>query len=102
MGKSSNRKCGRVSRRADIHRPTGAKHIIDAVRNCFSYGILREVMGINRFWLFFPRSSSVLKIADEFLLFGIYTDDRAVDGLKLFLLSLDVFNLRVSVRVSAA
>src|ERR1700730_16277139 len=84
-GKSSNRKCGRVSRRADVHRPTIAKHIIDAVRNCFSYGILRKVMGIDRFWSLFPCSSSVLKIPDQFLLLGIHTDDRAVDGLKLFL-----------------
>ncbi len=59
-------------------------------------------MGIDRFWSLFPCSSSVLKITNQFLLFGIYTDDRAVDGLKSFLLSLDVLKLRVSVRVSAA
>lgn len=80
-------------------------HNCEAHRRCrkellFLWHRCREVMGIDRFWSLFPRSSSVLKIADEFLLFGIHTDDRVVGGLKEILLSLDVLKLRVSVRVS--
>ncbi len=63
---------------------------------------LHTLSAMNRFGALFPGSSSILKIADEFLLLGIRADDRAVGGLKLLFLSLDVLKLRVLVRVSCA
>ena len=101
-GKGRHSKFRCISRRTNVYRPAMAKDIIDAIRNRFPYGILREVMGIHCIWLFFPGSSSVLIIADQFLLLRIYTDDRALGCFKSLFLGLDLLKLRVSVRMSCA
>lgn len=58
-------------------------------------------MNIDRFWLLFPGSSGVLKIADQFLFLGVYTDDWILGGLKVFLESRDLLKLRISLWMSS-
>jgi hypothetical protein len=71
--------------------------VIDAIWNGSAKGITWKIMGVDHLWLVAPYSSSILEIADQFLLLGIRADHR-ISGVKKQLLDArDIPELAVSV-----
>ena len=65
---------------ADVHEASVGGNVVDPVRNRFSDGVVGKIVNINQlgFILWVPLAARVLEVADQFLLFGVHRDERAL------------------------
>lgn len=84
-------------RSRDIDTALIVHEIIDAIGYGYSYRILAKIVGIDPFRLLSPDATTVEKEANQFLVLGINTDDRASCVKKELLDAFDVAELAVSI-----
>lgn len=74
-------------------------YVIDAIRDSTSQSVTGKIVGVDLLWLLTPGAALAGKVADQFLILGVDTDDGQ-PGLKEKLSHpLDVAELAVSVRM---
>src|SRR6516165_10916939 len=99
-----DRACSKVSRvvvNADAHPPLVVGHVVDAVRDGLAQRRVFKVMNTNvlRLALRLPFLAGVLEITQQFLLFRVHRHDRLSPLLQATDLGIDVFKLRIAVRM---
>ena len=97
VGDGMRRKSGCVMRDADHDGSSIGEQIVDAVRDGDAGGVGAEVVVVDTASREIPTGAWILKVAHQFPLFGVDTDDRQAAALKLIAKIAEVEELIVAI-----